>query len=158
MKNRRPAIFFVVCSVVMVVVVVCADVKKGYYHSAELGSIRQAASGELSPDSNYQVSAYLVPGTDLVPGWQPEGGDLLQRLPQHDLHHNAAATAGSDLGSRSKQDEGNFWRSYSRRPHEENHPVSSSSLYGREPQTLKFGTRDPLFGSCSIVALAEPRG
>ena len=68
MKNRRPAIFLVVCSVVVVVVVVYADVKKGYYHSAELGSVRQAASGELSPDSNYQVSAYLAPGTELVPG------------------------------------------------------------------------------------------
>ena len=68
MKNRRPGIFLVVCSVVMVVVVVYADVKKGYYHSAALGSVRQMASGELSPDSNYQVSAYLVPGTDLVPG------------------------------------------------------------------------------------------
>ena len=68
MKNRRPAIFLVVCSVVVVVVVVYADVKKGYYHPAELGSVRQAAPGELSPDSNYQVSAFLVPGTDLVPG------------------------------------------------------------------------------------------
>ena len=68
MKNRRLAIFLVVCSVVVVVLVVYADVKKGYYDSAELGSLRQAASGELSPDSNYQVSAYLVPGTDLVPG------------------------------------------------------------------------------------------
>lgn len=68
MRNRRPAVFLVVLSVVMVVVVVYADVKKGYYHSAELGSVRQAASGELPPDSNYQVSAYPVPGTDLVPG------------------------------------------------------------------------------------------
>ena len=68
MKNRRPAIFLVVSSVVVLVVVVYADVKKGYYHPAELGSVRQAAPGELSPDSNYQVSAYLVPGTDLVPG------------------------------------------------------------------------------------------
>ena len=68
MKNRRPAIFLVVSSVVVLVVVVYADVKKGYYHPAELGSVRQAAPGELSPDSNYQVSAYLVPDTDLVPG------------------------------------------------------------------------------------------
>ena len=68
MKSGRPAIFLVVCSLVMVVVVVYADVKKGYYHSAELGSLRQTASGEFSPDSNYQVSAYLVSGTDLVPG------------------------------------------------------------------------------------------
>ena len=68
MKNRRPAIFLVVSCVVVAVVVVYADVKKGYYHPAELGSVRQAAPDELSADSNYQVSAYLVPGTDLVPG------------------------------------------------------------------------------------------
>jgi hypothetical protein len=68
MKNRVPAIFFVMCSLVMVVAVVFADLKKGYYRPAELGSVRQTALIELSHDSNYQVSAYPVPGADLVPG------------------------------------------------------------------------------------------
>jgi len=68
MKNRVPAMFFVMCSLMMVAAVVFADLKKGYYRPAELGSVRQTALIELSPDSNYQVSAYPVPGADLVPG------------------------------------------------------------------------------------------
>jgi hypothetical protein len=68
MKNRVPAMFLVMCSLVMAAAVVFADLKKGYYHPAELGSVRQTALIELSPDSNYQVSAYPVPGADLVPG------------------------------------------------------------------------------------------
>jgi hypothetical protein len=66
MKNRVPAIFLVMCS--LVAAVVFADLKKGYYRPAELGSVRQTALIELSPDSSYQVSAYPVPGADLVPG------------------------------------------------------------------------------------------
>ena len=66
MKNRVPAMFLVMCS--LVAAVVFADLKKGYYRPAELGSVRQTALIELSPDSNYQVSAYPVPGADLVPG------------------------------------------------------------------------------------------
>jgi hypothetical protein len=68
MKNRVPAMFLVMCSLVMVAAVAFADLKKGYYRPAELGSVRQTALIELSPDSNYQVSAYPVPGADLVPG------------------------------------------------------------------------------------------
>src|SRR5215469_11036287 len=68
MKNRVRAIFLVTCSLVMAAAAVYADLKKGYYRPAELGSVRQAAPIELSPDSTYQVSAYLVLGTDLVPG------------------------------------------------------------------------------------------
>ena len=66
MKNRVPAMFLVMCS--LVAAVAFADLKKGYYRPAELGSVRQTALIELSPDSNYQVSAYPVPGADLVPG------------------------------------------------------------------------------------------
>jgi hypothetical protein len=68
MKNRVPAMFLVMCSLVILTAVVFADLKKGYYRPAELGSLRQTALIELSPDSNYQVSAYPVPGADLVPG------------------------------------------------------------------------------------------
>ena len=68
MKNRIPAIFLVMCSLVMVAGAVYADLKKGYYRPAELGSLRQAAPIELSPDSQYQVSAYPIPAVDLAPG------------------------------------------------------------------------------------------
>jgi hypothetical protein len=68
MKNRVRAIFLVMFSLVTVAGVVYADLKKGYYSPAELGSLRQAAPIELLPDSNYQVSAYPVPAVDLSPG------------------------------------------------------------------------------------------
>ena len=68
MKNRVRAIFLVMCSLVMAAGLVYADLKKGYYSPAELGSLRQAAPIELLPDSNYQVSAYPVTAVDLAPG------------------------------------------------------------------------------------------
>jgi mono/diheme cytochrome c family protein len=68
MKKRVLAIFLVMCALMMVVAVVLADLKKGYYRPAELGSLRQTALIQLSADSNYQVSAYPVLGADLVPG------------------------------------------------------------------------------------------
>jgi cytochrome c5 len=52
----------------MVAGAVYADLRKGYYRPAELGSVQQAAAIVLSPDSNYQVSAYPVPNADLAPG------------------------------------------------------------------------------------------
>ena len=68
MKNRVRAIFLVMCSLVVAAGVVYADLKKGYYSPAELGSVRQAAPIALLPDSNYQVSAYPVPAVDLAAG------------------------------------------------------------------------------------------
>jgi hypothetical protein len=68
MKNRVRAILFVTCSLGMAAGVVYADLEKGYYRPAELGSLRQAAPIELLPDSDYQVSAYPVPAVDLAPG------------------------------------------------------------------------------------------
>jgi hypothetical protein len=47
---------------------VYADLKKGYYSPAELGSMRQAEPVELWPDSNYRASAYPVPSVDLAHG------------------------------------------------------------------------------------------
>jgi hypothetical protein len=67
MHNRTRAIFFVICSLV-IAAVVYAELKKGYYSPAELGIQRQAAPAELWPDSNFQVSAYPVPATELAPG------------------------------------------------------------------------------------------
>jgi hypothetical protein len=67
MKNRARAIFVAMSSLVMVAVVY-AELKKGYYAPAQLGTLRQAAPIELSPDSNFQVFAYPVPAADLAPG------------------------------------------------------------------------------------------
>jgi mono/diheme cytochrome c family protein len=67
MKNRARAILLVLCSLMMAAVVY-AELKKGYYSPAELGSLRQAAPIQLLPDANYQVSAYPVPAVDLIPG------------------------------------------------------------------------------------------
>jgi hypothetical protein len=68
MKSRAGAIFLVVCTLAITAGVVCADLKKGYYTTARLGSAQQVAAGDLSSDSNYQVSAYPVPALDLAPG------------------------------------------------------------------------------------------
>ncbi len=67
MKNKARAILLVLCSLMMAAVVY-AELKKGYYSPAELGSLRQAAPIQLLPDANYQVSAYPVPAVDLIPG------------------------------------------------------------------------------------------
>jgi hypothetical protein len=68
MKNSVQAILLVMCSLVIATGVIYADLKKGYYAQAELGSIRQPAPVELLPDSNYQIAAYPVPALDLTPG------------------------------------------------------------------------------------------
>jgi len=68
MKNSVQGILLVMCSLVIATGVIYADLKKGYYAQAELGSIRQPAPVELLPDSNYQVAAYPVPASDLTPG------------------------------------------------------------------------------------------
>ena len=67
MKNRGRAIFVAMCSLVMAAVVY-AELKKGNYAPAELGILRQPAPVDLSPDSNFHVSAYTVPAADLAPG------------------------------------------------------------------------------------------
>ena len=68
MKNSVQGILLVMCSLVIATGVIYAELRKGYYAQAELGSIRQPAPVELLPDSNYQVAAYPVPASDLTPG------------------------------------------------------------------------------------------
>ena len=67
MKSRTRALFVVMCDLA-IAAVAYAELKKGYYAPAELGVLRQAAPAELSPDSNFQVSAYPVPAADLASG------------------------------------------------------------------------------------------
>lgn len=68
MKRGIRAICLVVCSLIAAGSVVFAELKKGSYSPAELGSLRQAVPVELRLDSNYQASAYPVPALDLAPG------------------------------------------------------------------------------------------
>jgi len=68
MKNPAAAIFLIACGVVISAAVVYADLKKGYYSPDKLGNIQQAASATLSPDADYEVSAYPVPTLELAPG------------------------------------------------------------------------------------------
>jgi hypothetical protein len=68
MKNRAVAIFLAACGVALATGVVYADLKKGYYAPDQLGSIHQAAPATLSPDGEYEVSAYPVPTLELAPG------------------------------------------------------------------------------------------
>lgn len=68
MKNRVRAIVLVSSSLILAASVGYAELKKGYYSPAQLGSAQQAAPIELLPDSNYQALAYPVPPVDLIPG------------------------------------------------------------------------------------------
>src|SRR6202035_1659047 len=52
----------------MAAVVVYADLKKGYYSPAQLGSIQQAAPAAILPDADYEVATYPVPTLELAPG------------------------------------------------------------------------------------------
>ena len=68
MKNRAAAIFLIACGVAISACVVYADLKKGHYSPDKLGNIQQAASTALSPDADYEVSAYPVPTLELASG------------------------------------------------------------------------------------------
>ena len=68
MKNRFAAILILVAALAMVAGVVFAEVKRGNYRPAELGTVQQMAPEELSPDSNYEVAAYPVPASELAAG------------------------------------------------------------------------------------------
>jgi hypothetical protein len=68
MKNRSVAIFVAACGVALATGAVYADLKKGYYTPDQLGSIQQAAPAVLSPDADYEVSAYPVPTLELAAG------------------------------------------------------------------------------------------
>src|SRR5260370_30790592 len=67
MRKRVGGIFLVVCSLVAAGVVY-ADLKKGFYTPAKLGSLQQAAPVEQLPDSSYEASAYPAPTAVLPPG------------------------------------------------------------------------------------------
>ena len=45
-----------------------AELKKGEYTPAQLGSLQQPAAPQLSPDANFAAAAYPAPALDLVPG------------------------------------------------------------------------------------------
>jgi hypothetical protein len=68
MEGRLRAICLLMGCCVTAASVVYADLKKGYYAPAELGSMRQTAPLELMPDSNYRASPYPVPAVDLAHG------------------------------------------------------------------------------------------
>jgi len=68
MRNRMMALLLIVCGVGVSAGVVYADLKKGYYSPAQLGTMQQPAPPSLSPDATYEVSSYPVPTLDLAPG------------------------------------------------------------------------------------------
>jgi hypothetical protein len=68
MKNRTVAIIVAAFTMAITARIVYADLKKGYYAPDQLGSIQQAAAAPLSPDADYEVSAYPVPTLELAAG------------------------------------------------------------------------------------------
>jgi hypothetical protein len=68
MKNRALAIFVMACGVAVSTGAVYGDLKKGYYSPDQLGTIQQPAPAPISPDADYEVSAYPVPTLELAAG------------------------------------------------------------------------------------------
>ena len=68
MKSWVRIFFLVTFSLSVAARVVHPELKKGYYTPAQLGSLLQSAPREFLPDSNYEVSAYPVPATELARG------------------------------------------------------------------------------------------
>ena len=68
MKNKFAAVPLTLAGFVLLAGIVYAEVKRGNYRPAELGSLQQAAPSDLSTDSNYQVPAYPVPALELAAG------------------------------------------------------------------------------------------
>lgn len=68
MRNRIMALTLALCAVGISVGVVYADLKKGNYAPAQLGSVQQAVPPVFSPDAAYEVSSYPVPALDLAAG------------------------------------------------------------------------------------------
>lgn len=62
------AIFLLMCGLAVAAACVYAETRKGNYAPAQLGTLSQPGPAELSPDANFQVSAYPAPAVDLVPG------------------------------------------------------------------------------------------
>jgi|ERR1700683_608424 len=68
MKNRVAAISLVMCGLMMAAAAVYGDLQKGYCRPEAAGSIHQTLPAGLSPDSNFEVSAYPLRRPDLAAG------------------------------------------------------------------------------------------
>src|ERR1700722_15350133 len=68
MKSWVRMVFLVTFSLSVATRVVHPEFKKGYYTPAQLGSLLQSVPREFVQDSNYEVSAYPVPATELARG------------------------------------------------------------------------------------------
>lgn len=68
MKNRVIALLVLACGVGISAGVVSANLNRGSYSPAELGSVKQATLPAMSPDASYEVSPFGVPALDLAPG------------------------------------------------------------------------------------------
>src|ERR1700687_2449386 len=103
MKNQVRAIFLLMCSLMIAGSAVYADLKKGNYSPAQLGSIQQAVPAELSPDSSYEVPAYPGPGSGSRPRGRSLGCPILRHpLQQPALPHTDAATSRRNVGNRGE--------------------------------------------------------
>src|SRR5260370_40292175 len=102
MRKRVGGIFLVVCSLVAAGVVY-ADLKKGFYTPAKLGSLQQAAPIEQLPDSSYEASAYPAPTADLAPGDGVQAGQIYSNT----CHNPRCVTMQPPLPAATWEAEGN---------------------------------------------------
>lgn len=68
MRSKHRSILILLVSLTVISCAVYAELQKGNYSPAELGSIQKTAKSDLSTDSVYEVPPYPVPSLELAPG------------------------------------------------------------------------------------------
>jgi len=68
MKSRAPRIWLAALGLTTAATALYADLQKGDYSPAQLGTLQQPSPLPLVPDATYQVPPYPVPTPDLAPG------------------------------------------------------------------------------------------
>lgn len=68
MKSRASKIWLAALGLTIAATALYADLRKGDYSPAQLGTLQQPSPLPLAPDATYQIPPYPVPTPDLAPG------------------------------------------------------------------------------------------
>jgi len=66
-RNKTRKILLIAIATGAIAMLAFADLKKGEYSPAQLGSVQQSVPPQLVPDANFAVPAYPAPTLDLAP-------------------------------------------------------------------------------------------
>jgi hypothetical protein len=68
MSTKKRNVLLMICVGAAAALLAFADLRKGDYTPAQLGTLQQSAPPEFTTDANFSGSAYPVPAIDLAPG------------------------------------------------------------------------------------------